>query len=197
MEKLPLYILAGGKSSRFGSDKALADAGGVPLMLRVAKQWAAWASNVCVVADRADRYAELRVRTIADLQPGMGPLAGLAAALADRKEGWIVLAGCDAMLMDAAIPLMLINGISEKVDAVALRNERWEPLPALFHARALPAVQAALAQNRLSLWRLIEAIPHQAVALSSDGLFQLNTPSDLAAFMADQRAKPMVPPPPM
>ena len=79
--KIPLYILAGGHSSRFGGDKALADLDGQAMILRVAEQWAPWTARVCVVAERPEKYAGLGLRTIADRITGLGPIGGLARAL--------------------------------------------------------------------------------------------------------------------
>ncbi len=54
-----VYILAGGKSRRFGSDKARAEAKGVAVIVRVAEALASIAGTVTVVADRAGRYDDL------------------------------------------------------------------------------------------------------------------------------------------
>ena len=53
MEKVPVYILAGGRSSRFGHDKAMARLAGVPLLSRVGTLAAPFASRITVVAEHA------------------------------------------------------------------------------------------------------------------------------------------------
>jgi len=83
MPSLPVYILAGGRSSRFGSDKARALLDGEPLIARLARQIAPIAAGITVVADAPEKYADLGLRTIADRRPGLGPLAGLEAAMLD------------------------------------------------------------------------------------------------------------------
>ncbi|MEZ6193187.1 MAG: NTP transferase domain-containing protein [Phycisphaerales bacterium] len=54
-----------------------------------------------MVADKEDKYADLGLRTIADHNPGLGPLAGLQAALNDLREGqrWLLLCPCDAIVI--------------------------------------------------------------------------------------------------
>lgn len=95
----PAYILAGGQSARFGSDKALVTMEGKPLLLRLHASLAALGHAVQVIADREDRYAALGLTCLLDAQPQSGPLAGLMTAVRHRRsllgEGWLLLANCD------------------------------------------------------------------------------------------------------
>ncbi len=88
-------VIAGGKSSRFGSDKALARLRGRPLIDRVAETLGEQTAEVIVVG-RAHEGLE----GIADRPaPGMGPLGGIAAALFEaRARGYaaVLTAPCDA-----------------------------------------------------------------------------------------------------
>jgi molybdopterin-guanine dinucleotide biosynthesis protein A len=79
------YILAGGKSRRFGSDKALAMVEGRPLIARLADRVRPHVARVTVVAERVDKYAHLGLRTIGDVVAGLGPLGGLRTALEDME----------------------------------------------------------------------------------------------------------------
>src|SRR5437879_3536860 len=95
MDRIPVYILAGGKSRRFGSDKARAILDGKPLILHVADALRPIASSLTVVADISGKYDDLALTTITDLQPGLGPLGGLFTALNDCRHPWLLLAPCD------------------------------------------------------------------------------------------------------
>jgi GTP:adenosylcobinamide-phosphate guanylyltransferase len=79
------YILAGGKSSRFGSNKALVQLEGQPHLLRLADALQSDGWSVTVVARTIDSYADLTLRVIADHAPDQGPVAGLLAALRDLQ----------------------------------------------------------------------------------------------------------------
>lgn len=150
MRTIPVYILAGGESTRFGSDKARARLGGEPLLARAAEPLRERAESFTVVADRADRYADLGFRTIADLgrapgEAGGGPLAGIASALDDlarrlRDDAsvgeWAFVTACDFVGADPRWVDALIAGRPADPPthrAVAFRGERWEPLFALYH----------------------------------------------------------------
>src|ERR1044072_1639209 len=116
MLPLPLYILAGGRSSRFGSDKARGLLPGATLIRRGAAALgaAARATRRVAVAAAAATYEDLGLITIADLTPGLGPLGGLHTALSNAAahaphdpSGWIILASCDWVTASADLISLL------------------------------------------------------------------------------------------
>ena len=157
------YILAGGKSSRFGSDKALAMIDGSPLICRLTQQLQECnLQNNYIVADREDRYQQLAITSIPDLRPQLGPLGGLWTSLRHRLDhlgpGWILLLPCDLLDFRAswitdwfqAIPANT-NSDSVTALAIAFYDQQWQPLPALYHTNLLDKVIEAVGTNRLSL----------------------------------------------
>jgi len=79
---LPVYILAGGRSSRFGDDKARAMVDNIPLVVRLHKMISAQVSSqVFVVASALYAYNDLGLTTLSDAIPNLGPVSGIATAL--------------------------------------------------------------------------------------------------------------------
>jgi molybdenum cofactor guanylyltransferase len=80
------YVLAGGKSSRMGSDKALLELGGKPLVLHATTKLRRLCAEVSVLGSDAalERFAPL----VRDLHPGCGPMGGIEAALRSSKYEW-------------------------------------------------------------------------------------------------------------
>lgn len=79
---VPAYILCGGRSSRFGSDKGRADQGGRPQIIALGDALrAAGHEQVYYVADRAERYRDLGIDCLVDSQADSGPLAGWSRAI--------------------------------------------------------------------------------------------------------------------
>ncbi len=180
----PTYILAGGRSSRFGSDKARALLRGQPLIVRLAQRVT---GPVTVVAKRS--YEDLGLRTIPDIHPDRGPLAGLYAALRDCHEDWLLLLSCDLLELRPQWIDRLTRCATDDVRAVAFRNDHWHPMPGLYHRDLLPGVEARLARSELALQRLLDA---HAVAVPLDfPLAQANTTDDLRRFeQARERSVP-------
>ncbi len=79
---LRVYILAGGRSSRFGSDKARATVDDIPLVVRLQQSIAQnISSQNFVIANKVDAYRDLGLATLADDVPHLGPVSGIATAL--------------------------------------------------------------------------------------------------------------------
>jgi molybdenum cofactor guanylyltransferase len=179
----PLYILAGGSSRRFGSDKARAEYRGTPLVAHVASSLSAVTTSPVIVADRAGRYDDLGIETIADDRPGLGPLAGLARALTDLAERhpgtpWLLLASCDLVDPDPSWVDSLV-GRRDGVRAVAFRGPHgWEPLFSLYHSQVQDEVRTRLAGTDRSLQRLLDGIAAASLPVPSS-FRHVSTPEEL------------------
>lgn len=174
---IPLYLLAGGKSSRFGSDKARAKVKGSPLIVRIVEALAPVAAPPTVVADVPDKYADLGLRTIADIQPGLGPMGGLATALHDAGDREILVTSCDLVSVEPAWVRLLtaVDGA-----AVAFKKQKgWQPLFAVYRPDSAAVVARHIASESLSLQLVLDEIG-QAVPLPLAWVGGANTPDELA-----------------
>jgi molybdopterin-guanine dinucleotide biosynthesis protein A len=183
---VPVYILAGGRSSRFGCDKARAAVDGQPLLARLAERIAPAAARITVIADTPGKYADLGLRTLADLHPGGGPMSGLQAALHDSTQPWLLLLSCDLVLVRPAWIERLLAARAEQAMIVAFRHELWEPLIALYHRRLLPEVDRRLRDGRRRMQSLLHDCGAIAIPIPEDwpAMNQANTPAELAAALA-------------
>jgi molybdenum cofactor guanylyltransferase len=193
VEQIPVYILAGGRSSRFGADKARALIQSVPLVARIARQLSSIASRTVVVADVAGKYEDLGLRTIADRFPGLGPLAGLHSALCDATgDSWLLLASCDIVAARHSWVAPLFAARQPKTQAVAFRHEYWEPLFALYNTALCDTVARSLERRELAMQRLLSGVGAVAVALPADwpALCHVNTPAELAEYVQNNPDNP-------
>ncbi len=189
----PAYILSGGQSRRFGSDKARYETpAGVQLCLLVDRLRSA-GHTVHVVADRADRYTDLGLTCLVDLQPDSGPLAGLATALAHqraqlalasdvRAAGWLLLVNCDQRVWQADWYTELLAHTSPDVDASIYFDTMWQPLPGLYHVDLFPLVMDRLTHRRLSLHGLLDSLGDRIAQVPTQqppSRWSFNTHADL------------------
>lgn len=187
MRKAPLYLLSGGQSSRFGSDKARALFQQQPLLQHAASVFSEVSTHLFVIASRADDYADLGFETLGDVQPHLGPLGGLWTALLDakqRQEGWFWLTSCDLLGVQQRWLDELLDARRDGQTAVAYRGDFWEPMPGLYHTSLLPHVERQLETGRRSLQRLLSSSAAHALALPEDWhkAAQINTPEALREF---------------
>lgn len=187
---LPAYLLAGGQSRRFGSDKARATVEGVPLIVRLAEQLRPIADSITVIADKAGRYADLGLTTIGDIHPGQGPVAGLHTALHHADAPWLLLVSCDLLELRPHWLEALWHARTDgaHTQAVAFHEQHWQPFPGLYHQSLLAAVERRLAAGDLRMQRLLD-VTASAVSLPSDwpAVAQVNTPEALVKAIHEKR----------
>jgi molybdopterin-guanine dinucleotide biosynthesis protein A len=176
-------VLAGGKSSRFGSDKALAELDGHTLIARAVDALSGWCEYV-VVAGRATAPAP----TLPDWPaPGMGPLGGLAAALhLARDEGYeaVLSLGVDTAGLPDNLPEWLgADGVPAGT-ALQAAYIASKPVIGLWPVDVVGAIEAILSgTGKHSLHGLVEATGARAVTLPSPPA-NISTPADLAALQS-------------
>lgn len=140
-------VLAGGRSTRFGSDKLVAPLRGSPLLHHAVRRLAEVCAAVVVViatdAPEPDLPRGLGVVVTRDATPGGGPLTGVEAWLRSVTTEWTVLAGGDMPdLSPHVLTEMLGEARASSAHAVALLDEDGlRPLPAVLRTR--PALEAA------------------------------------------------------
>ncbi|HKR93588.1 molybdenum cofactor guanylyltransferase [Novosphingobium sp.] len=165
-------VLAGGLSSRFGSDKALAELGGHTLIALAVDALSACCEHVVVIGRET-----APAPTLPDWpRPGMGPLGGLAAALHHAlDEGYEAVLSCG---VDAAfLPDDLVERLSP---APALLEA--QPVIGLWPSAAVPTLEALLhGEARHSMLRFGELIGARRVRIAT-AVPNINTPADLDAL---------------
>jgi len=189
-------VVAGGRSSRMGADKALLTLDGTTLAERAARCLAA----VCPVVLVADR-GRSTVAGLASVEdgPGGGPAAGLLGAARAAPDQPLLVLGCDL----PAVPTALLAGLVELAggsgaDLALPRSPRGlEPLVGYYGPRALASLERQVADGRFALRHLLEN-PDLAVTLlegealaafgDPERIFaNLNTPEELEAFRRSTR----------
>jgi molybdopterin-guanine dinucleotide biosynthesis protein A len=162
-------ILAGGKATRFGSDKALAVLDGRPLIEHVASSLAKQCDAVVVIGRMQDGYKCVDDRPSAE----MGPLAGLAGALAyasSKGFSHVVSVGVDAPGIPNDLRAML-----EPAPAYVVN----QPVIGYWPVTALSLLDQILASDeRHSMLHFIERLGARSVALENSPA-NINTPADL------------------
>ena len=186
-------VLAGGRSTRMGGDKALAPLAGRPLVAHVAARLAPQVDALFLNANGdAARFACLGCAVVADAAPnaGGGPLAGIAAALRhalSQRCDWLATAPCDApfLPLDLVARLAAAAGASGAPLAVAATAAGLEPMFALWSTALAPEVEAALAAGDGGPRQLIARLRGAEARFDdADAFANLNTPDEFAAAAA-------------
>ena len=184
-------VLAGGRSSRMGVEKALVDFAGRPMLAHVLARFAPQVMALAINANGDPaRFAAFGAPVIADLAPDQpGPLAGIAAALAWAQAhgcSRVATVPCDAPFLPRDLVALLARQPLE-APAVAMGPEGWEPLFALWPVAALSHVEARLFAGERAVHRVLAGLGAKALHLpdtSPPWTLNLNAPDDLARARA-------------
>jgi molybdopterin-guanine dinucleotide biosynthesis protein A len=153
------FVLVGGRSRRMGRDKALLDVDGRPLLLHLAEVVRPFVRHVTLLGP-PERYAGFALPVLADRYPNAGSLGALCTALEDSSCEWNLFFACDLPLLRPEVVEHLAKraaaGLAQAV--VPKAEGRWQPLCAAYHRSCLPAMQAAVRGENLSVIRMLSGL---------------------------------------
>ncbi|CAM4353268.1 molybdopterin-guanine dinucleotide biosynthesis protein A [Paenibacillus endophyticus] len=188
-------LLAGGQSTRMGTDKALLDIGGKPLVYRLVRQLVHLTDHVTVSVGRPEREAIYRanlgeladtVSYMSDIYPECGPLSGLHAGLSAIGSGYVFVMACDMPRVSEELLAALKAHMAQGADVIHVKGQ---PFHALYHAGTAPDIEASLKKGDLRLMGLLNGLrtivvgPQQPNHMAT--FINLNTPAEYINYISD------------
>ncbi|GEM_PF-22538 len=183
------FILAGGKSTRMGTDKAFAALDGRTLLARALELAHSVTSDVRIVGDPAKfaRFAPV----VEDLFPECGPLGGIHAALRSSQSDLNLILAVDVSFVSTELLQYLLRRARSSAAAtvtVVRASGGHQPLCAVYRREFADAAEAALAAGRYKIDPLfarqrtlvIDEDELNGAGFSSNMFRNLNTPEELA-----------------
>jgi molybdopterin-guanine dinucleotide biosynthesis protein A len=184
------FVLAGGGSTRFGRDKALARIGDEALLARLCAVMRRATPSVMIIGSR-EKYAAFGADCVADRWPGEGPLGGIITALLATSETdgeWNIVIGCDMPFLTREwLTYIVQRALASEAEVVVPRSTHGlEPLCACWRTIAAAKLQRAFEGG---VRKVTEAMKHLSMEVldethwkrfdSADRLFwNMNTPGD-------------------
>jgi molybdopterin-guanine dinucleotide biosynthesis protein A len=154
------FVLAGGRSSRMGTDKALIELAGKPLIDHAVTRLRRICGSVHILSSNAALAAYGHL--VPDIHPGCGPLGGIEAGLSATDCDWNVFLAVDMPFLPTALVRALVFASSgtETAPRVSLLMDDDRPQPGfcLLHREVLAHVSAAIVRGDLKLMRVFEEI---------------------------------------
>ena len=184
------FILAGGKSTRMGTDKAFVDFEGRTLLARALELARSVTSEVCIVGGKA-KFASF-APVVEDVFRDCGPLGGIHAALRTSTAELNLMLAVDLPFVTEAFLQYLIGKSRKASDAAVIiprAGGHWQSLCAIYRRQFAAVAENALGAGRYKIDPLFAMVPIQGIEeeeLQSAGFSQevfcnLNTPEELAA----------------
>jgi molybdopterin-guanine dinucleotide biosynthesis protein A len=190
------YVLAGGKSSRMGQDKALLQLAGKPLVLHAVTKLRKVCADVHILSSR--RELEMFAPLVRDLHEGSGPMGGLEAALDHSRHRWNLFLPVDMPFLPAAF-------LDDWLRTVLAREQRGtrvgmftvegvpQPLFCVLHEEVAPFVREAMQHGRYKVFPELESAARELAARQkvpvTDTLFNLSWETSADSFIGKERGE--------
>ncbi len=181
-----IAVIAGGKSSRMGTDKSFVLLRGKPIIEHVIERMRA-IGEPFLVTNRPDDYAYLGLRMVGDVVPEKGALGGIHAAIYHSPSEHVMAVACDMPFVEAAL-LQHLYDLRTGYDVVVPRVERYpQGLYAVYSKGCLPHIESRFAEDRLKVIgfydevrvRYLDEPDYAAFDATGRSFFNVNTPEQL------------------
>ena len=173
------FVLAGGRSSRMGRDKAR-------LPFRGGELAGAVAAAVSEAAGSATFVGHPVLPGLADLYPGEGPLGGILTALRHTTSDGNLIVACDMPEVRGSFLAQLVARAVARRDTVILPHGpdgRPQPLCAVYPRSALRTIETHFFEGVRRVEAALEALSVEPLEIAELTCFQnVNTPEDWAAY---------------
>ena len=180
-------ILLGGKSSRYGSNKALVEIEGVRLVDRVAGVMKSIFHRVILLTNTPEEYTYLRLPMVEDLIMGLGPMGGIYTGLMTMSDETGFLVACDMPFLSGRLIRHMVE-VKDNFDTVVPRMD-WmlEPLHALYSKKCIPVIREAIEERQYQIAKCfagmrVRYVDEEELRLWDPDLrsfFNINKPQDL------------------
>ncbi|MDD4357112.1 MAG: molybdenum cofactor guanylyltransferase [Smithellaceae bacterium] len=181
-------ILAGGKNSRMGVNKAFLEINGVRMIDKTMDIYRRLFSEILIVTNDPLPYLEFtHAAIVTDIYKGKGPLGGIYTGLFYSKNPYAFVSACDMPYLNKDF-IEYLAGLSGKHDVIVpALAERYQPLHAVYSHNCVPSIKRLLMLDKLKItgfyrdMRVLAVSEEQISPFDKDGmLFQnLNTPQDV------------------
>ncbi len=180
-------VLVGGKSRRYGRNKALEMFQGERLIDRQVRTVGSLFSEVFVITDNPEPYLHLDVTIVRDVIPGQGPLGGIYTGLLFAQGESVFVTACDMPFVQPAVVGHMME-LAKDYDVVVPQKETGlEPLHAIYSTRCLPHIKKMLDRQELQVIGFFQAVKVYHLSLEEIGqldpmglsFFNINTRKDM------------------
>jgi molybdopterin-guanine dinucleotide biosynthesis protein A len=185
---LTAFILAGGKSTRMGADKAFVTLDGQTLLARALNVARSITPNVRIVGDSA-KFSPF-APTVEDIFPHCGPLAGIHAALRSSQTDLNLILAVDVPFVSPALLHFLIQRASNNAATITVAQTAggYQPLCAIYRRNFAEVAEQSLQSGRYKIDALFVPTSTQTITqeeleragVSPYQFRNLNTPQELS-----------------
>lgn len=153
-----IAILAGGQSSRMGTDKAFVKLKDKFLIEHVINAVLGLSSDVSIIANEKEKYQTLGLAVYSDEYLNSGPLAGIHSALVHAQNQNVLILSCDSPFIQKELIAELINEIDGYDACVPVGDGKIYPLTAIYSKKCLLRLSNSLQKKQLKVKEVLQQL---------------------------------------
>jgi len=178
-----LIILAGGKSSRMGTDKGLMPFINRPMISHISEKMKGLFSETIIVSENK-KYLPFCDSLVPDIHKSIGPLGGIEAGLLASKNAKNIILSCDNPLVEKVVVEHLIkNHLLAQV--IFSQNKKIHPFPGYYHQSIVQDLTILIkggTRKLSSLEKHFELLKLDCSIFNSDNFINFNSHSDIKKY---------------
>lgn len=184
-------ILAGGKSSRMGENKARLKLEKQSFLEKIASECREF-SEILVSVDNLEKYRDIPYRMVEDELSGYGPLEGIYQLVRACREEYILIVATDMPFLNAGFLKALCIRLEGTEDCLTLTKEgRPEPMCSIYSKKMLPVLEEMRAQSIRKPRLLFDKVNTRYVELEELGvspelISNINTPEEYRNILREK-----------
>ena len=151
------FILAGGKSQRMGTNKALLLVQDESLLNRMIRLIRPFCKTVAI-SGQNDDYNGFNVDVVPDLYPDCGPISGIVSSLSYSSTEWNLLVSVDVPFINAELIQHLITHIGQYDCIIPVHEGGIEPLIGLYNRQIVSVIEEMINRGDYKLMRLLSKL---------------------------------------
>jgi molybdopterin-guanine dinucleotide biosynthesis protein A len=151
-------VLAGGKSNRYGRNKALVEMNGIRLIERVIGVMELLFEHLLIVTNTPQDYAYLKLPMVEDLIKGLGPLGGIFTGLQTISDEAGFFVACDMPFLNGEL-IHHMADVMEDFDAVVPKVDwKIETLHAIYTKSCIPAIKELIDNRDYQIFNFFQKV---------------------------------------
>ena len=183
-------ILAGGKSTRMGENKAFIKVEGIPIIRRIHSTFKSLFREIIVVTNQKELFENLDANIFVDLLPNRGALAGLYTGLYYSSLPFCFCVACDMPFLNKDVIAYLIRRLDDADVVIPKTHDGLQPLHAIYSKSCLQPVKKTLDQGKSKILdfypmvrlKVIEEEEFLPLDPEKRSFININTPQELIAI---------------
>lgn len=180
MINMTLAILAGGKSSRMGKDKAFLkykDKSFIENIINKGNKF----QEILIISNNKKDYEKFNIKIVEDIYKDKGPIGGIHTALVNSKFNKVLCVACDMPLISEETLIKLSKEKGENEVIIPKINGRLQPLCGIYTKSLIDKIEEDIKNNRTKLIDNIKEFDFKILdkdELNKKDFININTPKD-------------------